>query len=119
MKLRITLEGAAYDVDVEVLPEDAEAVVDDAAGFPDDLVMPPPPLDTRPEDRICRSPIAGLVIAVGVAVGQRVRKDEPIATLEAMKMQVPIGAPLDGTVQEVQVNEGDAVLPGQVLCTLE
>ena len=116
MKLRITLEGESYDVDVEVLPEATpEAELDDA---PDGLVLPPPPPDVRPEDRICRSPIAGLVIAVAVAPGRRVRKDDPIAVLEAMKMQVPIGAPVDGTVEEVRVAEGDAVLPGQVLCTL-
>ena len=116
MKLRITLEGETYDVDVEVVPETApEAEPDDA---PDGLMLPPPAPDVRPEDRICRSPIAGLVIAVAVAPGQRVRKDEPLAVLEAMKMQVPIGAPLDGTVEEVRIAEGDAVLPGQVLCTL-
>jgi urea carboxylase len=51
-------------------------------------------------------------------MGQFVRKDDLIATLEAMKMQVPIGAPLDGVVEEVNVNPGEAVLPGQELCRL-
>ncbi len=119
MKLRITLEGVKYDVEVEILPEaaDSEAAPVEAEA-PRDLVLPPPPPDIRPEDRICRSPIAGLVIEVAVQPGRQVRKDDPIAILEAMKMQVPIGAPLDGTVQDIQVAEGDAVLPGQVLCTL-
>ncbi len=119
MKLRITLEGVKYDVEVEVLPEEADSEAAPVeADAPRGLVMPPPPPDIRPEDRICRSPIAGLVINVAVEPGQQVRKDDPIATLEAMKMQVPIGAPLDGTVGDIQVAEGDAVLPGQVLCTL-
>jgi biotin carboxyl carrier protein len=54
-----------------------------------------------------------------VAPGQEVHKDDPRVILEAMKMQVPIGAPLDGTVKDVQVAVGDAVLPGQVLCSLQ
>ncbi|MBZ5583169.1 MAG: biotin/lipoyl-binding protein [Acidobacteriia bacterium] len=119
MKLRITLEGMAYDVDVEVLGEAPEPDAEEPFGIPEGLVMPPPPPDVRPEDRICRSPIAGLVITVAAAVGQAVRKDDPIITLEAMKMQVPIGAPVDGTVVDIQAAEGDAVLPGQVLFTLE
>ncbi len=119
MKLRITLEGVPYDVDVEVLAEAPEPDGEPADEIPEDLVLPPPPPDVRAVDRICRSPIAGLVIAVAAAVGQFVRKDEPVVTLEAMKMQVPIGAPLDGTVSEIQVAEGDAVLPGQVLYRLE
>ena len=119
MKLRITLEGRSYEVDVEVLPEAAEAPGEEPEAYAmDQSGMPPPPPDIRPEERICRSPIAGLVIAVNVAPGQEVRKDDPLVVLEAMKMQVPIGAPLDGAVEDVQVAAGDAVLPGQVLCSL-
>lgn len=118
MKMRIKLEGSSYDVEVELLPagEAPEAAPEPEAI--DCLELPPPPPDIRPEDRICHSPIAGLVISVAVQMGQFVRKDEPIATLEAMKMQVPIGAPVDGVVEEVNVNAGEAVLPGQVLCRL-
>jgi methylmalonyl-CoA carboxyltransferase small subunit len=120
VKLRITLEGQSYDVDVEVLPEDGPPAEEAPENFGiDEADLPPPLPDIRPEERICRSPIAGLVIAVSVSPGQEVRKDDPLAVLEAMKMQVPIGAPLDGTVVDVQVAVGDAVLPGQVLCSLK
>ena len=118
MKLRITLEGQSYEVDVEVLPEAQPPDEEPETYAIDEADLPPPPPDIRPEERICRSPIAGLVIAVNVVPGQEVRKDDPLAVLEAMKMQVPIGAPLDGTVEYVQVAAGDAVLPGQVLCSL-
>jgi methylmalonyl-CoA carboxyltransferase 1.3S subunit len=118
VRLRITLEGRVYEVDVEVLkeapPRENEPEPDDLR----ELSFPPPPPDTRPQDRICRSPIAGAVISVIASVGLRVRKDDPVVIIEAMKMQVPIGAPLDGTIQDVQVAAGDAVAPGQILCTL-
>lgn len=119
MKLRITLEGASYEVEVEVLKDAAHAAPEEEEAGPlDDVEMPPPPPDIRPEDRICHSPIAGAVIAVHVVPGQSVRRDDPVAVLEAMKMQVPIGAPLDGVVEMVCVAVGDAVAPGQVLCRL-
>jgi len=119
VRLRITLEGQSYEVDVEVLPEAVPPPDEEPETYGiDEADLPPPRPDIRPEERICRSPIAGLVIAVNVSPGQAVRKDDPLAVLEAMKMQVPIGAPLDGTVEDVQVAPGDAVLPGQVLCSL-
>jgi methylmalonyl-CoA carboxyltransferase small subunit len=117
-RLRITLEGQTYEVDVEIAPETPLEEPEPEVYALDEAALPPPPPDIRPEERICRSPIAGLVIAVAVAPGQQVRKDDPLVVLEAMKMQVPIGAPLDGSVEDIQIAVGDAVLPGQVLCTL-
>jgi len=35
-----------------------------------------------------------------------------------MKMQISIGAPLDGTVEEIMIAVGDSVAPGQTICTL-
>ena len=119
MKLRITLEGVSYDVEVEVLPEAAEEPETEAeADILEEVELPPPPPDFGPEDRICRSPISGAVVSVAVSVGDQVRKDDPVAVIEAMKMQISIGAPMDGTVKEVQVAAGDAVSPGDILCTL-
>jgi methylmalonyl-CoA carboxyltransferase small subunit len=118
VKLRITLEGASYDVDVEVLHEKPEPTTAVEPDTTQDFTAPPPPPDIRPEDRICRSPIAGAVVSVVVSVGDRLRKDDTVAIIEAMKMEICIGAPLDGTVAEVSITAGEAVMPGQVLCTL-
>ena len=119
MKLRITLEGVAYDVDVEVLPEASEErEAETGMDMLEEAVLPPPPPDFGPEDRICRSPIAGSLVSVAVSPGDRVRKDDPVAVIEAMKMQISIGAPMDGTVEEVPVAAGEAVSPGQILCTV-
>jgi biotin carboxyl carrier protein len=51
-------------------------------------------------------------------VGARIHKDDPLATIDAMKMESVVGAPIDGIVEEVSVVPGDAVKPGQVLCRL-
>lgn len=120
MKLRITLEDKSYDVAVEVLPE-GEPVwegEEPPMGIPESVLQPPHPLDTLPEDKICHSPIAGVVVAVMAKPGQVIQQNEPVAAIEAMKMQNTIGAPMDGIVEEVLVKVGEAVKTGQVLCRL-
>lgn len=116
MNLRIRVEGVAYDVQVDVLP-DQPSIVEELE-MPAELSRPPHPSDVIPDDRICRSPIAGTVVSVAVAPGHPVRRDDPIAIIEAMKMQTAIGAPVAGVVEQVAVRPGDAVKAGQILCRL-
>lgn len=119
MKLRISLEGQSYDVEVEILPETSDGTeFDSHIEVPASVLNPPPPADVRPEDKICRSPIAGIVVSVAVSVRQKMRQDDPVLVIEAMKMQTTIGAPVDGTVDAVHVVPGQLVTPGQPLCTL-
>jgi len=117
VRLRIKLEGVSYDVEVEALPE-PEPALDEENDFLGEVACPPPPSDTLPQDSICRSPINGAVVSVLVKPGDRVRKDDPVAIVEAMKMQISIGSPLDGTVEEIMIAVGDSVAPGQTICTL-
>ena len=119
MKLLITLESKRYEVDVEILP-DASAGSDGeySLTIPDSVLLPPLLPDTLDVDKICRSPIAGAVVSVEVAVGKRVRQDDPIAIIDAMKMETVVGAPVDGVVEAVEVAAGQAVKTGQVLCRL-
>jgi methylmalonyl-CoA carboxyltransferase small subunit len=117
VKLRITIEGQSYEVDVEVLPEGGEIEESDFE-VPPSVLQPPMLPDTRPEDRVCRSPIAGVVVALAAVPKQRVRQNDPVVVIEAMKMQTAIGAPVDGTIQEYHVAPGESVKPGQMLCTL-
>jgi biotin carboxyl carrier protein len=120
VKLRISLEGQSYDVEVEILPEPCGDPMENESQIdaPASVLQPPPVVDIRPEDMICRSPIAGVVISVAAAVRQKIRRDDPVLVIEAMKMQTTIGAPVDGTVDAVHVVPGQSVKPGQPLCTL-
>lgn len=60
------------------------------------------------------APFAG-VVSVGVAVGGRVSAGQTIATIEAMKMEAPITAPNDGTVERVAVSSTAQVEGGDLL----
>ena len=84
----------------------------------------PSPFCTRvrrirlPEDAVCRSPIAGLVIAVLAAAGDPVTRHQPVMVIEAMKMQNNVSPEVDGVLKAVHVSPGDAVKAGQVLFEL-
>ena len=64
------------------------------------------------------SPLPGVVVEVKVAAGDVVKADQTVAVLEAMKMENDILAECDGVVASVSVKDGDSVLEGAVLLTL-
>lgn len=139
MKLKITVHGVAYEVDVEVL--------DPGEGFP---VQSQPPLprvhnrfsetDKGPSlkndspvphlqgdrklplvdhsDGAVSSPIAGTVLAIKCKVGDRVKQDEVLLVIEAMKMETSIAAPFSGVINQIHVAVGDSVRESQQLITL-
>ncbi len=61
------------------------------------------------------SPMPGSVLAVHVAVGATVEAGDPIVTLEAMKMEHVVVAPVAGTIVELAVRVADQVRRGQIL----
>ena len=61
---------------------------------------------------------AGKVFKVEAKVGQAVKAGEAVVILEAMKMEIPVVAPQDGTVASIDVAVGDPVEAGATLATL-
>ena len=61
---------------------------------------------------------AGKVFKIEASVGQAVKKGDAVVVVEAMKMEIPVVAPEDGTVASIDVAVGDAVEAGAVLATL-
>ena len=61
---------------------------------------------------------AGKVFKVEASVGQAVKDGDPVIILEAMKMEIPVVAPQDGTVASIDVAVGDAVEAGATLASL-
>ena len=61
---------------------------------------------------------AGKVFKLDTKVGDTVKKGDAVITIEAMKMEIPVVAPQDGTVVSIEVNVGDAIEAGALLATL-
>ncbi|MDD5972453.1 MAG: biotin attachment protein [Spirochaetales bacterium] len=54
-----------------------------------------------------KAPMPGLILKLNVKKGDKVKKNDEIAVMEAMKMENPIYAPCDGVVSDISVNQGD------------
>lgn len=123
-KLRVTVDGKAFEVAVEILDEPALGVA--AAPAPvasapiSAPIAAPAPKPAAPAagGGAVPSPLAGKVVSIDVKPGQAVAEGAQLLTLEAMKMNTFVYAPKAGTVATVHVNPGDAVEEGAALVTL-
>jgi glutaconyl-CoA/methylmalonyl-CoA decarboxylase subunit gamma len=130
-RLRITFEGKAYELLVEVLdagtadlPSPSTAVAGPATPPTAGRAVPAEPA-TRPAPApaaalpsapspaagagVVASPLAGKIVSVDVAVGQTVADGTKLATIEAMKMITVVYADRPGKVVAVLVQAGDNV----------
>ncbi len=64
-------------------------------------------------------PMVGKIVNVLVKVGDKVAEDDQIATLEAMKMEMPIVAPVSGVIKAINVATGQEVDADTVLAVIE
>jgi acetyl-CoA carboxylase biotin carboxyl carrier protein len=64
-------------------------------------------------------PMVGKIVNVLVKVGDKVEEDDQIATLEAMKMEMPIVSPSSGVIKEIKVAAGQEVDADTVLAIIE
>jgi len=77
--------------------------------------------DSKPvnEEKVCRSPVSGIVVRVAAQVGQSLQTGDILLVLEAMKMETNITAPSAGKIAAISVNQGDSVQAGQVVVEFE
>ena len=66
-----------------------------------------------------RAEITANVWQVPAQVGQTVAEGDELAILESMKMEIPVIAPVGGTVREVSVSPDDQVVEGDLICVID
>lgn len=123
-KFKITVDNREYIVTVEDISDDSSLIYPDTGS----MTIPPPVASESPAKPTARvasvgagdetSPLAGVIKAIDVSMGQSVTKGETIARIEAMKMVTPIIAHRSGTVTRLHVKAGDAIDAGQPLLTI-
>jgi acetyl-CoA/propionyl-CoA carboxylase, biotin carboxylase, biotin carboxyl carrier protein len=131
-RVRLVADGVERDVTLErdreraarplVVTHGAVAYVDVAGRSVSFTLAPPPDVDRAASAvygaagaAALDAPMPGLVLAVHASSGEAVTAGAPIVTLEAMKMEHTVSAPIAGIVEELAVRAGDQVVRGQVL----
>ena len=120
-KFNITVNGTAYEVEVEEVraggaaapaaaPRAAAPAPAPAAAPAAPAAAPAAPTKAAGAgEQSVDAPMPGKIIEVKVSVGQAVKAGDTLLILEAMKMQNEIAAPADGTVKAVNVSAGQSV----------
>jgi methylmalonyl-CoA carboxyltransferase small subunit len=135
MKLRITVEGKIYEVDVEVVGDESHGLPHGSAP-PSGMAAPGPqpaeirephtpsrPVANAPageaSDRVVKAPIVGTIMQLKGAAGDTGSGNQVLLVMEAMKMETNVASPLAGKVKTICVAPGEAVKAGQVLVEFE
>lgn len=124
MKLKLTVDGKLYEVEVEVSePESPHPSYVPPAGQTSAASAAQSAAtagaSAADESKVCRSPISGVVVRVSVQVGQAIQANDVLMVLEAMKMETEITSHVDGKVAKVNAKVGDPVQGDQVLVEFE
>lgn len=114
----ITVNGNVYDVVVEEAGAGAAPAPRPVAA-PKAAPKPAPKAAAAGAGSIrVEGGAAGKVFKIEANVGQTVKAGDAVVIIEAMKMEIPVVAPKDGTVASIDVAVGDAVEAGALLATL-
>jgi len=121
MKLKVTVNGQAYEIDVEVEEEEQRRslgpIVIGGSG-PGNVAAPTTARMQAASSNAVVAPLAGSVARVLVEEGDEIEAGQVLCVLEAMKMETEITAPAAGSVGAILVKPGDAVQGGQALIEL-
>lgn len=116
--LRVTVNGTAYDVQVEELGAGAAPAPVAAAPAPKAApAQKAAPAGGEGAVKV-NAPMPGTIVSIEVTQGQSVKKGDTLIVIEAMKMENEIAAPQDGTVASINCTKGESVDSGKLLVSL-
>ena len=112
-KYKVTVNGTAYEIELEELTGAAPAA---ATAAP---VPTPAPAAAPAGGEQVTSPMPGTILAINVAAGDTVKRGQVLMVLEAMKMENEIMCPCDGKISSVNTSKGASVESGTLLCVIQ
>ena len=111
-KYRVTVNGTAYEIELEELTGAAPAA-------PAAAPAPAPAAAAPAGGEQVTSHMPGTILDVKVSQGAAVKKGDVLMILEAMKMENEIMCPCDGKVASIHASKGTAVESGTLLCVIQ
>lgn len=119
MKLKVTVNGIPYSIEVDV-EEEEKAYVGSivigggGGGMPVHASASVPATSAN----AVTAPLSGSVARILVEEGEEIEAGQVLCVLEAMKMETEITAPAKGKVERILVSKGEAVAGGEALIEL-
>ena len=114
-KYRVTVNGTAYEIELEELTGVAPAPAAPAAA----AAPAPAPAAAPAGGEQVTSPMPGTILSINVAAGDAVKRGQVLMVLEAMKMENEIMCPCDGKIASVNTSKGASVESGTLLCVIQ
>ena len=124
----VYIDGSHFEVEIDPVKKSVNKTDENYSGDKNDLRNNRPDLnEPEPEsviqldannDNNLLAPMPGVLLKYLVEEGQQVSKGDPIAVLEAMKMENTLPSPSDGQVTSTPVNTGDTVIKGDILAVI-
>ena len=115
-KYRVTVNGTAYEIELEDLTGAAPAP---AAATAAPAPAPAPAAAAPAGGEQVTSPMPGTILSINVAAGDAVKRGQVLMVLEAMKMENEIMCPCDGKIASVNTSKGASVESGTLLCVIQ
>ena len=116
-KYRVTVNGTAYEIELEELTGAAPAPAAVTAA-PASAPAPAPAAAPAGGEQVT-SPMPGTILSINVAAGDTVKRGQVLMVLEAMKMENEIMCPCDGKIASVNTSKGASVESGTLLCVIQ
>ncbi|MEZ5127482.1 MAG: biotin/lipoyl-containing protein [Micropruina glycogenica] len=118
MKLKVTVNGIAYEIEVEVEEQERPTLGAVVIGGGAAAAAPTTASVRATSANAVVAPLSGAVARILVAEGDQIAEGQVLLVLEAMKMETEITAPHKGTVGKILVKERDSVAGGEALIEL-
>lgn len=106
----VTVDGKSYNVTVKEGTSEVRSVTE----------APREPAPAAPSGDVVAvsASVPGNVYKLVAGVGDKVRENDTLILIEAMKMETPVASPCDGEVASIEVAQGDVVEAGQLILTI-
>ena len=114
----VYIDDTLFKVEVDPTDQNSIAISDGIKTQKNNDTKPSVNGPAKNSDGQLQSPMPGVILRYLVEVGQEVKQGDPVAVLEAMKMENTLPAPKNGSIQSLHVEPGQTVSKGDLLAII-